>query len=300
VRKILATFDDDKGNPDILLRDLNWRAMVKRAVKYPIEEWKLGKEPNRSFNGDQVVEDLKRARIRIEVIHIKSNNVYGAWLMDALYTEARCAINISREDVEYVAVPNEAYKAIPVTWPEDSGLEGWNEENTGNIWEAWAGTLWLHHQKTGLSSIRRLVFCALMTGGDAKIPLSKYLMENGKEDWVDEETKTKIQQLRTWNPAEDAPGFGDTSEEEDSEEEEERRREVTLRSNEETRQRKHVEEEAGRRKVPRQSAETRNRAETRVPPLPDKGAYGEEPLGKMQRPTEKDFTHYSYNQPPRM
>jgi hypothetical protein len=191
--------------------------MVQRAVKYPIEEWRLGKEPNRRFNGEQGLEDLKSAGIRIEVLNIKANNVYGAWLMDAIWTEMRCALNISREDVEYVAVPNEAYKAIPVTWPEGKGLEGWNEENTGNIWEAWAGTLWLLHQKTGVNTIRRLIFCALMTGGDTKIPLSKYLMENGREDWVDEETKTRIRQHLSWNPAEDAPGFGDTSEEEDSE-----------------------------------------------------------------------------------
>ena len=201
VRKILENFDDDKEKPDILLRDLNWRAMVKRAVKYPIEEWKLGKEPNTSFDGRQVVDDLQRAGIRIEVMHIKANNTYGAWLMDAIWTEMWCAINISREDGEYVAVPNEAYKAIPVTWPEGSGLEGWNDENTGNIWEAWAGTLWLRHQKEGVNSIRRLIVCALMTGGDTKIPLSKHLMENGREEWVDTDTKTKIQHLRSWNPA---------------------------------------------------------------------------------------------------
>ena len=70
--------------------------------------------------------------------------------MDAIWTEMRCVLNISREDVEYVAVPNEAYKAIPITWPPNSGLEGWNEENAGNIWEAWAGTLWLCHQKDGV------------------------------------------------------------------------------------------------------------------------------------------------------
>jgi hypothetical protein len=96
--------------------------MVKRAVKYPIEDWKLGKEPNRSFNGDRVLEDLERAGIRIEVMHIKSNNTYGAWLMDAIWTEMRCVLNLSREDVEYVAVPNEVYKAIPVTWPAGQGL----------------------------------------------------------------------------------------------------------------------------------------------------------------------------------
>jgi hypothetical protein len=232
-------------------------------------------------------------------MNIKANNVYGAWLMDAIYTEARCIINISREDVEYVAVPNEAYKAIPVTWPEDLALEGWNEENTGNIWEAWAGTLWLHHQKEGLSSIRRLVFCALMAGGDTKIPLAKYLMEKDREEWVDTATKIKIQSLLSWNPAEDAPGFGETSEEEESEEEQ-RRREVSLRANEETRRRKQSNSaETRRRKTSRQEAETRNSADTRVPPLPDKRAYGEDPLGKMQRPTEKDFTHYSYHQPPK-
>jgi hypothetical protein len=60
VRKILADFDDDKGNPDILLRDLNWRAMVKRAVRYPIEEWKLGKDPTRSFYGGIVSKTSKK------------------------------------------------------------------------------------------------------------------------------------------------------------------------------------------------------------------------------------------------
>jgi hypothetical protein len=136
-----------------------------------------------------------------------------------------------------------------------------------------------------------------MAGADTRIPLSKYLMEYGREEWVDTDTKTKIQQLRSCDPAEDAPGFGDTSEEEDSEEEQ-RRREVTLKSNEESRQRKHAEEEAGRRKVPRQTADTRKDADTRAPPLPEKGAYGEESLDKMKRPTEKDFTHYTYNPPP--
>jgi hypothetical protein len=147
VRKILEHFDDDQENPDILLRDLNWRAMVKRAIKYPIEEWKLGKDPNTQFDGRQVIEDLQRAGIRIEVMHIKTNNRYGAWLMDAIWTEMRCTLNLTREDVEYVAVPNEVYKAIPVTWPANSGLEAWNEESTGNVWEAWAGTLWLTQQR---------------------------------------------------------------------------------------------------------------------------------------------------------
>jgi hypothetical protein len=87
-----------------------------------------------------------------------------------------------------------------------------------------------------------------MAGGETKIPLSKYLMENGREDWVDEGTTTRIRQLLSWNSVEDAPGFGDTSEEEDSEEEEKRRREGTLRSNEETRQRKRDEEDSGRKK----------------------------------------------------
>ena len=177
VRKILEKFDDDKGNPDILLRDLNWRAMVKRAIKYPIEEWKLGKDPQRNFDGRKVIEDLKTAGIRIEVSNIKTNNIYGAWLMDGMWTELRCVLNISREDVEYVAVPNESYKAIPVTWPEGMGIEGWNEENTGNIWEAWAGTLWLFHQREATCTIRRLIFCALMAGGDTKIPLARYLIE---------------------------------------------------------------------------------------------------------------------------
>jgi hypothetical protein len=121
-----------------------------------------------------------------------------------------------------------------------------------------------------------------MAGGDTKIPLSKYLMENGREEWVDTATKTKIQSLLSWNPAEDAPGFGETSEEEESEEDQ-RRREVSLRANEETRLRKQSNSaETRRRKTSRQEAETRNSADTRVPPLPDKGAYGEEPLGKCR------------------
>jgi hypothetical protein len=41
VRRILKQFDNDRENPAILLCDLDWRAMVKRAIKYPIEEWKL-------------------------------------------------------------------------------------------------------------------------------------------------------------------------------------------------------------------------------------------------------------------
>jgi hypothetical protein len=68
--------------------------MVKRAMGYPIAEWKLGTDPTRSFSGEKVIKDLQKAGIRIDVMHIKSNNVYGAWLMDAIYTETRCAINI--------------------------------------------------------------------------------------------------------------------------------------------------------------------------------------------------------------
>jgi hypothetical protein len=147
VRKILNAFDDDPDNPDIALCELNWREMVKVAMRYPTEEWELGTEPMRKFDGGRVVADLQAAGIRIDVMGLKNNNLYGAWLMDAIYTEVRCTINISRPDVEYVAVPNEAYKAVPVEWPETWGLEGWNAENTGNIWEAWAGTLWLNHQK---------------------------------------------------------------------------------------------------------------------------------------------------------
>jgi hypothetical protein len=114
---------------------------------------------------------------------------------------------------------------------------------------------------------------------------------------VDTATKAKLQSLLAWNPAVDGPGFGETSEEEESEEEQSRR-EVRLQPNEETRMRKQSNSaETRRRKISRQEAETRNSADTRVPPLPDKGAYGEEPLGKMQRPTEKDFTHYAYHQP---
>jgi hypothetical protein len=40
---------------------------------------------------------------------------------------------------------------------------------------------------------------------------------------VDTDTKAKVQHLRSWNPAKDAPGFGDTDEEEESEDEKGRR-----------------------------------------------------------------------------
>ena len=84
VRTILAPFDNEKGNPSILLCDLDWRAMVRRAIKYPIEEWKLEGNPTRKFDGEKVIEDLQRAGICIEVPHMKANNTYGAWLMDAI------------------------------------------------------------------------------------------------------------------------------------------------------------------------------------------------------------------------
>ena len=82
-----------------------------------------GERPEQKIDGRQVIEDLQRAGIRIEVMHMRANNTYGAWLMDAIWTDMRCAPNLSREDVEYVAVPNEAYKAIPATWPANLGLE---------------------------------------------------------------------------------------------------------------------------------------------------------------------------------
>ena len=72
---------------------------------------------------------------------------------------------------------------------------------------------------------------------------------------MDPETNAKVQHLKTWNPATDAPGFGDTDEEEETEEE--KKREITLKTNEETRQRKNEEEEPKRKKVSRQSAELR-------------------------------------------
>ena len=73
--------------------------MVRRVIKYPIEEWKLGESPSRKFDGEKVIEDLQRAGIRMEVPHMKANNTYGAWLMDAIWTEMKCALNISRKDV---------------------------------------------------------------------------------------------------------------------------------------------------------------------------------------------------------
>jgi hypothetical protein len=66
---------------------------------------------------------------------------------------------------------------------------------------------------------------------------------------------------------------------------------VTLKTNEESRQRKRVEEDSGKKKVPRQSAETR------PPRPPAKGVHGEEPLGNMKRPTEKNFKLFSHAQP---
>ena len=134
--------------------------------------------------------------------------------------------------------------------------------------------------------IRRLIFCALNAGSDTKIPLARYLIENGKEAWVDPETKAKVQHLKTWNPATDAPGFGDTDEEEESEEEQ--KQEVTLKTNAETKQRKNEEEDSARKKVPRQGAELRP---------PAKGVYGEEPLGNMQRPKETTFKWFSHHSP---
>ena len=62
---------------------------------------------------------------------MKANNTYGAWLMDAIWTEMRCVLNVSREDVEYVAVPNEAYKAIPITWPPNLGARGLERREHG-------------------------------------------------------------------------------------------------------------------------------------------------------------------------
>ena len=103
--------------------------------------------------------------------HMKANNAYGAWLMDAAWAELKCSFNVARADVELLPLPNEAYKAIPVKWPPTSGVESWNDENTGNVWEAWAGTLWLTKQRERIPPNKEDAFLRAERGRRDKGPM---------------------------------------------------------------------------------------------------------------------------------
>jgi hypothetical protein len=88
--------------------------------------------------------------IRIEKDHAKTNNAYWAWRMDAVWTERRRLRNTVREDVELIPVHNDAYKQITVGVATHQRHPNLGPENTGNVFEAWAGTLWFAQRALGL------------------------------------------------------------------------------------------------------------------------------------------------------
>ena len=96
----------------------------------------------------------------------------------------------------------------------------------------------------------------------------------------------KVQHLKNWNPVTDAPGFGDTDEEE--EKEEDNKQGLTLKANGETRRQEDDEEDPKRKKSQGKGGD---------PEPPARGAYGEEPLGRMQRPPEVTFQWYCHHKP---
>ena len=55
-RLLLDPFDPAKDGPDILFCDLDWRARVKRVISRPIEQWYIGEDPHRQFDGEEILQ----------------------------------------------------------------------------------------------------------------------------------------------------------------------------------------------------------------------------------------------------
>jgi hypothetical protein len=92
----LVQVDPEKDNPDILFCDLDWRAMVKRVISRPIEQWSLGDNPHRCFDGEVILEDLTNVAVRKDIAHIKTHNTLEP-LTFRIDQRDRCFLNA--EDV---------------------------------------------------------------------------------------------------------------------------------------------------------------------------------------------------------
>ena len=99
------------------------------------------------LSGREICENLSNRGIQLTAAALGPPKTLGAWLMDCAWTEAMCRLNIQAPDIEYKALPNDVYKAIPVEWPPSSeiyaDIPSWNAVNTGNIFETYATCVFL-------------------------------------------------------------------------------------------------------------------------------------------------------------
>ena len=109
----------------------------------------------------------------------------GARIMDCAWAEAMCRLNIHPSDIEYKALPNDVYKAIPTGWPPDSeiyaDIPSWSAVNTGNIFESYATCGFLKANKETRSALKSIRWAAILAEPRAARALARYCRARGRE-----------------------------------------------------------------------------------------------------------------------
>ena len=97
--------------------------------------------------------------------------------MDCAWTEALCRVHIQATDIEYKALPNDVYKAIPAERPPGSEIfadaPSWSAVNTGDIFETYATCVFLDADKEARETLRSILWAALLADPRAGRALAK-------------------------------------------------------------------------------------------------------------------------------
>ena len=66
------------------------------------------------LGGREICETLTSGGLQLTTAVLALSNTLGAWVMDCAWAEAMCRLSIHAADIDYKAVPNDVYTAIPM------------------------------------------------------------------------------------------------------------------------------------------------------------------------------------------
>ena len=111
--------------------DINLKALTGFLHEKNFEDWKVT-----PVDGRAICDALTEGGLQLTTASLAPANTLGAWIMDCAWTEAMCRLNIHATDIDYKAVPNEVYTAIPMGWPPSAeiyaDIPNRSPVNTGN------------------------------------------------------------------------------------------------------------------------------------------------------------------------
>ena len=118
------------------------------------------------MGGQAICEVPTNVGLQLATAALAPTNTLGAWIMDCAWAEAMCRLNIYASGIEYKALPNDVYKAIPVEWPPSTvthaDIPDWSAVNTGNIFETYATCIFLMGGPQARKLLRSLVWATLV------------------------------------------------------------------------------------------------------------------------------------------